>query len=125
MRNPLTELFSIPLPPVRGHDHLRERMAASVQHFQRENNGTTPVDPLSLMSKFEETQALDHPMSLECYIEYLENQVIPYSVNMSSLHCIGHMSSALPTFVPVLGDLVTLLNQNLVKREVFENVHTA
>ena len=27
------------------------------------------------------------------------------------------MSSALPTFVPVLGDLVTLLNQNLVKRE--------
>ena len=35
------------------------------------------------------------------------------------------MSSALPTFVPVLGDLVTLLNQNLVKREVFENVHTA
>ena len=27
------------------------------------------------------------------------------------------MSSALPTFVPVLGDLVTLLDQNLVKRE--------
>jgi len=37
----------------------------------------------------------------------------------------NRMSSALPTFVPVLGDLVTLLNQNLVKREVFENVHTA
>jgi len=31
----------------------------------------------------------------------------------------------LPTFIPVLGDLVTLLNQNLVKREVFENVHNA
>ncbi len=36
----------------------------------------------------------------------------------------NRMSSALPTFVPVLGDLVTLLNQNLVKRG-FENVHTA
>jgi len=37
----------------------------------------------------------------------------------------NRMSSALPTFVPVLGDLVTLLDQNLVKTRGFENVHTA
>jgi glutamate decarboxylase len=117
MRDPLTELFSTSLPPVFVHAHFRERMVASVQQFQCQNNVTTPADPLSLMSKFEATQAPDQSMSLENYIEFLENQIIPYSVNMSSPRCIGHMSSALPNFVPALGDLITLLNQNLVKRE--------
>jgi putative pyridoxal-dependent aspartate 1-decarboxylase len=117
MRDPLTELFSIFLPPVRVDANFRERMVASVQHFQRENNVTTPADPLLLKSKFAETQAPDQSMSLESYIEYLENQIIPYSVNMSSPRCIGHMSSALPNFVLALSDLIALLNQNLVKRE--------
>ena len=117
MRDSLTELFSTSLPPLRVDADFRERMVASVQHFQRENNVTTPEDPLSLTSKFDETQAPDHSMSLEGYVEYLEKQIIPYSVNMSSPRCIGHMSSALPNFVPALGDLITLLNQNLVKRE--------
>jgi glutamate decarboxylase len=117
MRDPLTELFSISLPQVCVHAQFRERIIAIVQHFQRENNVTTPADPLSLISKFEETQTPEYSISFESYIEYLENQIIPYSVNMSSARCIGHMSSALPNFVPALGDLITLLNQNLVKRE--------
>jgi glutamate decarboxylase len=57
------------------------------------------------------------PVPFSTYLEFVGRSVIPESSNMSSPRCIGHMTSAVPGFMATLGEVVTALNQNLVKRE--------
>jgi glutamate decarboxylase len=51
------------------------------------------------------------------YLDYLDAQVVPHTIRVSSPRFIGHMTSALPYFLRPLSRLMTALNQNVVKTE--------
>ncbi|MCL2725083.1 MAG: aminotransferase class V-fold PLP-dependent enzyme [Polyangiaceae bacterium] len=55
--------------------------------------------------------------TVEAYLRYLFDDVVPHSVPVHSPHFMGHMTSALPSFVAPLGRIMTALNQNVVKLE--------
>ena len=51
------------------------------------------------------------------YVRFLRDDVIPHVVNVGDPRYVGHMTSALPGFLPHLSQLLTTLNQNVVKVE--------
>lgn len=55
--------------------------------------------------------------SVKEYVSELENKLLPYTVNVGAPKFIGHMTSALPNFVPEVARLISTLNQNVVKLE--------
>ena len=58
-----------------------------------------------------------HPTSTSGYLRFLKKNIIPESTNVSSPRCIGHMTSVVPGFLWILGELMIGLNQNVVKRD--------
>ncbi|GAB1537444.1 hypothetical protein NUACC21_00860 [Scytonema sp. NUACC21] len=71
----------------------------------------------SLLDKFCDSQIPVNPTNLESYLKYLGDNVIAHSIHTSSPRFIGHMTSALPSFVRPLAKLMTAMNQNSVKIE--------
>jgi len=78
---------------------------------------TTDADLEALMQDFQVSKIPDGTMDFASYLNYLNEHVIPHSINTSSPRFIGHMTSALPRFVSYLGMLITAMNQNVVKVE--------
>jgi putative pyridoxal-dependent aspartate 1-decarboxylase len=64
----------------------------------------------------------DDPVSLERYYDWLNEDVLPYTIDTAAPTFIGHMTSALPEYVHDLSRLVSRLNQNLVKIETSKSV---
>ncbi|MDF2692249.1 MAG: putative pyridoxal-dependent aspartate 1-decarboxylase [Labilithrix sp.] len=91
--------------------------AASVDTFVRAASVSSDIDFHHLAERFRSADIPDAPTSSASYFEYLKDNVLAHSVNVASPHYIGHMTSALPSFVRPLGRLLTTLNQNLVKVE--------
>ncbi|HEX7645169.1 MAG TPA: AMP-binding protein [Burkholderiaceae bacterium] len=58
-----------------------------------------------------------NPLSVEEYRSWLKENVLPFSVNVSSSKFVGHMTSALPDFMSEMSTLISSLNQNMVKIE--------
>lgn len=70
-----------------------------------------------LEAKFLCFKIQEDPISLTRYLDSLIHLIV---LNSSKTWCpkyIGHMTSALPSFFPVLAKLLTALNQNVVKSE--------
>lgn len=76
-----------------------------------------------LAERFVDSRVPDGGKSVESYLRYMFEDVVPHSVRTHSRHFMGHMTSALPSFVGPLGRIMTALNQNVVKLET-SNVFT-
>ncbi len=84
---------------------------------------TTPDMELDELKQAFHSQGIPHlPQKPEEYYAYLKKYVLPYLVNTSSPRFIGHMTSALPSFNYELIDLVSRLNQNMVKVETSKSL---
>ncbi|NQZ58789.1 MAG: aminotransferase class V-fold PLP-dependent enzyme [Lentisphaeraceae bacterium] len=70
-----------------------------------------------LIPKFGFTTIPQNGHALGTFIEELEEQLLPHSINTGSPYFIGHMTSLLPSFIRPLSELLTTLNQNIVKVE--------
>ncbi|MFZ6658985.1 aminotransferase class V-fold PLP-dependent enzyme [Undibacterium sp. TJN19] len=70
-----------------------------------------------LKKNFLDSQVPVNALSVDEYLAWLNTDVLPYSVNVSSKKFIGHMTSALPDFMSEMSALVARLNQNMVKVE--------
>ncbi|MEH1860177.1 MAG: putative pyridoxal-dependent aspartate 1-decarboxylase [Nostoc sp.] len=77
----------------------------------------TRIDLDSLLGNFSESKIPVQPIDFESYLKYLGNNVVAHSIHTSSPQFIGHMTSALPSFVRPLAKLMTAMNQNVVKIE--------
>lgn len=73
------------------------------------------VDIQELKEDFTHSQIPYYPQSWHDYREYLENKVLPFTVNSGEPKYIGHMTAQLPSFEVKLANIVTILNQNVVK----------
>ncbi|MBD2298126.1 pyridoxal-dependent aspartate 1-decarboxylase PanP [Nostoc sp. FACHB-190] len=70
-----------------------------------------------IISKFGNSQIPVEPTDFDSYFQSLNENVVAHSIHTSAPQFIGHMTSALPSFVRPLAKLMTAMNQNAVKIE--------
>ncbi len=75
-----------------------------------------------LKKEFVSTGIPANGMVIDEYMGLISRNVIPYSVNVSSPHYIGHMTSVLPNYLPELNKYIAQLNQNVVKVETSKSL---
>lgn len=75
-----------------------------------------------LKDRFLDARVPATPVSAEEYLGWIERDIVPTTVNVSSKKFIGHMTSALPDFMPEISALVARLNQNMVKIETSKSL---
>lgn len=80
-------------------------------------DSNSDIDLDLILRKFSDSQIPIQPTDVESYFQYLGNHVVAHSIHTSSPRFIGHMTSALPSFVRPLAKLMTAMNQNAVKIE--------
>ncbi|WP_445629008.1 pyridoxal-dependent aspartate 1-decarboxylase PanP [Nostoc sp. DSM 114167] len=87
------------------------------QDFLSNIDSNTNIDLDSLLEKFSDSKIPLQPTNFEGYLKYIGNNLVAHSIHTSSPRFIGHMTSALPSFVRPLATLMTAMNQNAVKIE--------
>lgn len=80
------------------------------------------VDLAQLKESFCNWEMPAEAISFEKYVSTLNENVIPYTVNVSSDKYVGHMTSALPHFLSDMVELIARLNQNMVKIETSKSL---
>ncbi|MDZ7967878.1 MAG: putative pyridoxal-dependent aspartate 1-decarboxylase [Nostoc sp. DedSLP03] len=92
------------------------------QDFLSTSDANTRVDLNYLLESFSDSQIPPEPVNVETYLKSLSNNVVAHSIHTSSPRFIGHMTSALPSFVRPLAKLMTAMNQNAVKIETAKSL---
>ncbi|QLE40495.1 putative pyridoxal-dependent aspartate 1-decarboxylase [Nostoc sp. C052] len=87
------------------------------QEFLSANNANTNIDIDLIIRNFGDSKIPTQPTDFESYFQSLNENIIAHSIHTSSPQFIGHMTSALPSFVRPLAKLMTAMNQNAVKIE--------
>lgn len=111
------QLFSPGGGAVAEESEMDARVDAMVRTFLREPSITSPGALEALAAPFADTRLPAHPGTPDGYLDWLEAEVVPHAMRVSSPRFIGHMTSALPYFVRPLTRLMTAMNQNVVKTE--------
>lgn len=79
---------------------------------------TAPNVPVeSLMHQFMDVNIPSEPEEYNHYVEQIKTELFPYLIDVSSQKFIGHMTSALPSFMSEFSRFITHANQNIVKIE--------
>ena len=111
--------YEVPDEPRHGlPDHFRS--AAHGAHGQRITLPGVGLDQLK--ERFLDPRVPATPVTAQAYLAWMESDIVPYSVNVSASKFIGHMTSALPDFMPEISALVARLNQNMVKIETSKSL---
>ena len=103
------------------------RVEGKGQGFQFQIKGrqwiTQPNTQLEqLIENFTDHLIPESPCALSEYVDYVNEKLMPYIVNVSESKFIGHMTSALPDFMPEFSRLIAMLNQNMVKVETSKSL---
>src|SRR5579864_293501 len=110
LQDHILSLFSNSPEATSGYAVVRERLLAAVARW-RDQGVPAGRDVL-----FGDRGSFLSPDLLD-YFKQLEQTVISDSADLSSTWCMGHMSGIYPRFMALVGELILVLNQNLVKRE--------
>ncbi|MEH2162304.1 MAG: putative pyridoxal-dependent aspartate 1-decarboxylase [Nostoc sp.] len=92
------------------------------QNFLTTSDINTDIEIDSLLGRFSNSKIPTKPANFQSYLKYLTNNVIDHSIHTSSPRFIGHMTSALPSFVFPIAKLMTAMNQNAVKIETAKSL---
>lgn len=71
----------------------------------------------ALTKEFDDSEIPDVPVTLEKYLDFIREKFIPNIVNVCKPGYLGHMTSCLPAFFQYISQMLTVLNQNVVKTE--------
>ncbi len=106
-------------PPGRDPDlaAFEAQITACLDDYYQPAQISSPDAMDELQAHFADSRVPEAPSSLASYGQFLREQVMPHIVNVSHPRFVGHMTSALPRFLPKLAELLTALNQNIVKIE--------
>lgn len=92
-------------------------IAACIERFLGSARVSSELDYEVLAAHFQGSEIPAGWGTVTPYLERLQGSVLEHSINTSSPSYMGHMTSALPSFMRQLSRLVTALNQNVVKVE--------
>jgi putative pyridoxal-dependent aspartate 1-decarboxylase len=116
------QLFASSNQAISIEEEIDELINSLSQDFLSTSDANTRVDLNSLLESFSDSQIPVEPVNFETYLKSLGNNVVAHSIHTSSPRFIGHMTSALPSFVRPLAKLMTAMNQNAVKIETAKSL---
>ncbi len=93
------------------------RVSEMIRDFLSAANFSSSIDFKVLVERFLESSIPERPGDVADYLDLLQDDVVSHSTRTSSPRFIGHMTSALPSFMRPLARLVAAMNQNVVKIE--------
>lgn len=96
---------------------LREGLDACLEQHRASERISSAHSMDELRAHFCRSTIPEEPAAPESYLAFLREQVLPHAVKVGRPRYVGHMTSALPNFLPHLAALLTELNQNIVKIE--------
>jgi glutamate decarboxylase len=96
---------------------LRTRLLDSLRRFTERSEVRDSITETELASYFRTAGIPYYPQDMSAYADFLEETVLPHSVNLASPYCLGHMTGTLPFSMQVLAEALVGLNQNLVKQD--------
>lgn len=117
LEDEVLQLFSPPESMSQAEQELSLRVASLVHGFLRATDVSSDASLLTLAEKFRESRLPVEPSRAVAYLDYLAENVVAHSTRTASPRFIGHMTTALPYFVRQLAQLMTAMNQNVVKLE--------
>lgn len=108
-------------------DPESERLSVMVDHasraFVEAEHFTTPnVTEQEIANRFRKCDMAIEPADVKGYFHDLIHNVVEDSIHTSCPQMIGHMTSALPNWSPMLSKLMVSMNQNVVKTETAKTV---
>ncbi|HEX6037439.1 aminotransferase class V-fold PLP-dependent enzyme, partial [Longimicrobium sp.] len=98
-------------------EELEARVAEMVRAYLRDETTSSPGVLEGRAERFADTRLPRQPRDADDYLDYLDAEVVPHTIRVSSPRFIGHMTSSLPFFLRPLVRLMTAMNQNVVKME--------
>lgn len=98
-----------------------KKMQEILLSHRNQKNVSKKYDSQELEHLFDFQSIPETGISEDEYIAELEHKLLPSSTNVGAPNFIGHMTSALPNFIPDIANLVTTLNQNVVKIETAQS----
>jgi len=100
------------------HEAAQSLIDTVCQNYIGADIVTTPgVTEDDIAGRFKQFNMPSDPVSIDSYLQYIVKNVVEDGVHTSCPKMIGHMTSALPTHIPLLAKLVAAMNQNVVKTE--------
>lgn len=110
-------LFSPGGAALADEEEMDARVAEMVRAYLRDETISSGGGLEGLAERFGDTRLPGQPRDEQEYLDYLDQQVVPHTIRVSSPRFIGHMTSALPYFVRPITRLMAAMNQNVVKTE--------
>lgn len=98
------------------HLHDIEKICALIQDFYSARDKDFPVSSVCLEKVFKEN-LLGGKISLDDYLNYLRDKLLPYASHLHNGGFMGHMTSILPYCMVMLAPIVVACNQNVLKTE--------
>lgn len=113
----LERIFTVSEGPDSTLSKIESEISHNLSGFLKENIAAVEK-PLSEIEKdFQSAHIPEEPEFVSNYAQDILDKLIAHSVHTSAPSFIGHMTSALPSFILPLSKLMVGLNQNLVKIE--------
>lgn len=98
------------------HLHDIEKICALIRDFYSARDRDFPVSSVCLEKAFKE-DLLSGKNSLDDYLNYLRDKLLPYASHLHNGGFMGHMTSILPYCMVMLAPIVVACNQNVLKTE--------
>ena len=103
-------------------NRLEEMASALAVEFLSSKNTNSDIKLNDLAEKFKNTEIPAHPINESDYINALAQDIVAHAIRTSSPRFIGHMTSALPSFMRPLTKILIAMNQNMVKVETAKSL---
>lgn len=113
----LHRIFTNPETPNSTLGRIEQQISQNLMGFLGEHIAASENALRDIEQDFSQATIPETPMFVSDHMKHLLDKLVAQSVHTSSPSFIGHMTSALPSFILPLSKLMVGLNQNLVKVE--------
>ncbi|MCW8889190.1 MAG: putative pyridoxal-dependent aspartate 1-decarboxylase [Sedimenticola sp.] len=113
----LYRIFTVQESPDTTLGKIDQEISQNLAGFLRNRIVATEKDLALIEEEFSSPAIPEQPCFVSDYTDFLMDSLVAQSVHTASPGFVGHMTTALPSFILPLSRIMTALNQNLVKIE--------
>ena len=113
----LYRIFTVPETPYSTLGKIDIEISQNLTGFLRQHIVASEMDLEKIEKDFSDPVIPEQPTFVSDYTHFLMENLVAQSVHTAAPGFVGHMTSALPSFILPLSRIMTALNQNLVKIE--------